>query len=898
MSLFTLVATTSLQAAVVPRIADTRFSDFDTPVYTIDAVDDFGADNTGATDTADEIQAALNAAADDWAGIVYLPAGRYLLKRTLTIPANVTLRGDWKRPTDADRKVAGTVLLIDHGAGTTGASSDGASVGLLLRTQAGIRDLSIYYPAQVLDDPSHPVPFPWAIDAVGSFGTVRNVTLVNAYEGINKATAGFPTAISVYGAPIRVGIYTANTLATPRYQNINFMPEFWSESGLGGVSYADVKTAMRAVKGTGFMVGSGGGGAVYMGLRLKGYDVGLETFQGQSPRVFDLEITDCRVGMRIPEAKNHGWVISKGRIEAEEVCLRIEGGSRYVALNTVSFGCDGPNAVELKSGTLTLQNCIFERWGSGHAVSADRSPDGGKVDLSVVGCHFLQAGNHIYIADDVSKVCVAGNTPKGDAFSVRNDSTASSENLVIDKTSTHEFVNMDPVVSTEEMMKVQRQVPKPPAGVSHIFNVYDYGVNAKGETDDTDEIQAALDDAGALATSSAGCVVYVPHGVYRIDGHLNVPSHVELRGCHDGGLNDQARAILALFPDKDNPTGSPTIKLQAKAGIRGFGVMRPEQKWNSDKSSENDYRTLHKYPAAIEGTDHNWAYDMLLANTYIGLDFSQGGGHRTDFVFGATLHQLIKISGDGAMSEILNTQTKTSAWRQMSGKNDYLQSVRPDFADNMPSTVGKADGLGDRGTGVVFEGNGTFRAAGHFINQSGDGLYLVHGSPTINMYLCGGEGAGIGMIIHSNDEADMDVEAVGNSYHTYHINTTSDTSAGDRLRFINCKQYGNRAPTHLFAGSGQLVVQQSYRGATHQSHMILKGKTTGIIEGGFMDGRADFTIQTDDDSRAKMYGVLSVRKHWDFRSSDERRIYVKNICPNDARGISGTGGRPDLEQEP
>lgn len=196
-----VVATTSLHAAVVPRIADTRFSDFDTPVYTIDAVGDFGADNTGATDTADEIQAALDAAADDWAGTVYLPVGRYLLKSTLDIPENVTLRGDWKRPTDTDRTVAGTVLLIDHGAGTTGASGDGASVGLLLNAQAGIRDLNIYYPAQVLDDPSHPVPFPWAIDAVGSFGTVRNVTLVNAYEGINKATAGFPTAISVYGTP-------------------------------------------------------------------------------------------------------------------------------------------------------------------------------------------------------------------------------------------------------------------------------------------------------------------------------------------------------------------------------------------------------------------------------------------------------------------------------------------------------------------------------------------------------------------------------------------------------------------------------------------------------------------------------------------------------------------------
>ncbi len=872
-----------------PRIADTKYSDFDVPVITINAVTDFEADNTGQSDATGAIQAALDAAEAQWAGIVYLPEGEYLLKSTLDVPENVTLRGDWKRPTDEDRTVAGTILLIDHGAGTSGASTDGASVGLLLRAQAGIRDLNIYYPEQTLDNPSNPVPFPYAIDAVGSFGTVRNVTLVNAYEGINEETAGFPTSISVYGAPIRLGIYTTGTLATPRYQNINFMPEYWSESGLGSVSYDNVKTAMRAVDGMGFLVGSGGGGAAYMGLRLKGYDIGLKTFKGQSPRLFEVNISDCRIGLHYPEAKAHGWVISKGRIEAEEVCFRADGNSQFVALNNITFNSDGPNAVEVKSGTVTIQNCTFERWGDGHAVHADKE---GTVEISVsaVGCDFLQAGKHVYLADDVHKACVAGNTPKESALEVDNNSTSAEHNIVIDKTLDHEFVKMDPVVPMEEILKIQRQVPRPPAGTTHIFNVYDYGVNAKGEVDDTDSIQKALDDAGALASPSAGCVVYVPHGVYRINGHLNVPSHVELRGCHDGGLNEQARAILALFPGKDNPSGPPTIKLQAESGIRGFGIMRPEQKWNSDESSPDYYMTLHEYPAAIEGTDHNWAYDLVLANTYDGVDFSLGGGHRTDFVFGATLHQLIKISGDGAMSEVLNTQTKTSSWRTMSSKNDYPPFQASGFADNMPSTVGIAGGIGDMGTGVVFEGDGTFRAMGHFINQSGDGLYIINGSPTINMYVCGGEGAGIGFITNSDDDAAMNVEVVGNSYHTYREYTSHKTSAGDSLHFINCKQYGAGAPTHIFEGDGHFVLQQSYRGAINEGFLILKDNATGYVEGGFMDGRQDYTIRAYDNSQAKICGTLSVRNEYFFHSDDENRICVISVCPDDIKGISGSGG--------
>ena len=76
------------------RIANTQYSDFDVPVYTIDVVIDFNADNTGATDASAEIQAALNMADSLYGGIVYLPSGSYLIENPLTIPEQVTLRGD------------------------------------------------------------------------------------------------------------------------------------------------------------------------------------------------------------------------------------------------------------------------------------------------------------------------------------------------------------------------------------------------------------------------------------------------------------------------------------------------------------------------------------------------------------------------------------------------------------------------------------------------------------------------------------------------------------------------------------------------------------------------------------------------------------------------------------
>ncbi|MEM1223850.1 MAG: glycosyl hydrolase family 28-related protein, partial [Verrucomicrobiota bacterium] len=193
--------TWEIKSVNVPRIANTSFSDFDTPLYTIDAVAEFGADNTGATDTSAEIQAALDAATNAFGGIVYLPAGNYLIQSPLAIPKSCTLRGDWKRPTDTDQSVSGTVLYIDHGAGTSSPSA------ITISDDASIRDLSIYYPGQTLPTPDSPVEFPYTLEGIGTFSTVRNITLVNSYRGVRYEPQGaekvkLGSIIGLFGSPL------------------------------------------------------------------------------------------------------------------------------------------------------------------------------------------------------------------------------------------------------------------------------------------------------------------------------------------------------------------------------------------------------------------------------------------------------------------------------------------------------------------------------------------------------------------------------------------------------------------------------------------------------------------------------------------------------------------------
>ena len=281
-------------------------------------------------------------------------------------------------------------------------------------------------------------------------------------------------------------------------------------------------------------------------------------------------------------------------------------------------------------------------------------------------------------------------------------------------------------------------------------------------------------------------------------------------------------------------------------------TCRPEQTYDHDIGDT----LLHEYPYAIKGTDKNWVYNITLSNIYDGIDFSAGGGHHMDFVFGCSLNQIVKIgSGSSAMSVIENFQAKTEAWRNARKINFPAWN---NTGWSAPSGTA-ADGLGDIGNGIHINGNGEFRFMGHFVNRTGGNLYSINGSPTLNMYLCGGEGEGNGTLINSTDGADFDIEMVGNSYHTFGASyTTSYTDNGDQLHVINCKNYGDAPINHHFLGSGKIVMHQEYRGRNHDITLKLEGSTQGIIESGFLEKRSS---NKNSNSRSKL--CKNVRSYYD-----------------------------------
>ncbi|MGB0744469.1 MAG: glycosyl hydrolase family 28-related protein, partial [Opitutales bacterium] len=193
------------------------------------SVHEFGANADGKTDSTKAFQKALDAMYADGGGTVFVPEGFYVLRGSLTIPSSVTLRGEWREPTEADATVKGTVLMAYADKG-----DEDATPLIRLKVSAGIRDLSIWYPQQRADQP---VAYPYTLAQDGfDNATFKNLTLVNPYKGIQIGPKGneLHYVHNVYGTPLKKGIRYDSTTDIGRLEKVTFSSRYWAESGLPG----------------------------------------------------------------------------------------------------------------------------------------------------------------------------------------------------------------------------------------------------------------------------------------------------------------------------------------------------------------------------------------------------------------------------------------------------------------------------------------------------------------------------------------------------------------------------------------------------------------------------------------------------------------------------------------
>lgn len=362
--------------------------------YSINCRDE-GAIGDGMTDDTAAIQSALTKAGQQGGGVALLPAGTYRVNGNLSVPSGVTLQGIWNTPHHEDQ-TWGSALFAYTGKG----QSTGTAL-VTLSPSSSIRGLKIFYPEQ---STSSITPFPYSIRGSGMECAVENVTLVNAYQGIDFSPQHELHSIrNVRGCVLKQGIIIDRCTDIGRIENVHFNPHYWQRAkpgpGYAGfpadgweklVAYINInldvfifarsdweyvhntfawgfKTCYKFIKS-----GDGGCNGNFSGIGADGGQFCLWVEYTQPP------------GLLIT---NGEFVAFSGTNPIE--ILTTPGFTGVVQLTNCSFWGPAKRCVyQQGNGLVSLNQCNFQDWGQGDSSVPAVEVVGG--ELTVLGCYFAR----------------------------------------------------------------------------------------------------------------------------------------------------------------------------------------------------------------------------------------------------------------------------------------------------------------------------------------------------------------------------------------------------------------------------------------------------------------------------------------------------------------------------
>lgn len=606
-------------------------------VYSLNAAD-WGADPTGRYDSTIAIQECLDTLRAN-GGVVFLPAGRYRVRGTLTVPAGVTLRGEWQNPNNGGAG-KGTLLMAYAGAG----NADGDAF-ITLRSSSCLRDISVWYPEQ---DPVAPVAYPATVRGQGHT-VVKNVTLYNTYTGFYNDSCSSMLIRGFYATALYQGIYGANAYDIPRIEQVSIDTRYWINSGLPGAPaglQADQLNSYTRQTTTGLIGGRQDWGYWY-DIEINNARIGIMLFAGNDA-VGKLTTRNVQYGIYTTNVNAPGLQITHSDISATVACVRYQVDARQtlVASNTVFR--DAPVLIHTLSKTpygVSLNNCTFRNWES-YAIRME----GGH--LTAANNRFIDDKPAVLLDEDVPQALLAGNDFAAPDTAV----TAAASTLVArDDTNT-----ATPVMPDYAFTPAATPLPEGTA----LFLVTDYGARAGGERDCTAAFQAALD----AAQQAGGGIVYIPGGTYRLDGSLTIPSGVELRGSFDGahyGNSTFNGTQLYIYGGKNDETAPPLMTLGENAGVRGFTVFYPEQGvYDEERES-----WVHTYPYTIQMNAGCWVENVAMVNAYQGIDAitNRCDGLLVRDTTGYTMEDTMQVGHGMQGGTIHNLHLNPSGWTQQGG---------------------------------------------------------------------------------------------------------------------------------------------------------------------------------------------------------------------------------------
>jgi hypothetical protein len=188
------------------------------------------------------------------------------------------------------------------------------------------------------------------------------------------------------------------------------------------------------------------------------------------------------------------------------------------------------------------------------------------------------------------------------------------------------------------------------------INVHDFGAMGDSKTDDTYSIQKALDNMG-----EKGGVVYIPSGIYRLNGTLTIPNGVTLKGSWNGPHKAELDkgSTLLVYAGRDEENSTPFISLKTDSTLNGITIFYPEQ----------NVSDVRPYPWTIQGDGtHFNVIDTTIANAYNGIDCGTfpNEAHLLRNVHMCALRRGVLIDQCTDIGRLENIHIQTHYWARLS----------------------------------------------------------------------------------------------------------------------------------------------------------------------------------------------------------------------------------------
>lgn len=633
------------------QVAPAVYSTNELIITPFNALTDFGIVGDGITDVTAALQEALVVIANVGGGSLFLPSGFYKVGGNLTIPAGVTLRGDWKKP-QPGLPITGTVLMAYAGRDNASAPSF-----ITLTGSGGVNGIAVWYPEQL---PTDIRPYPITFGNGGA-ATIENITLVNSWFGFSsyrEGTAGRPFVRNIYGTPLKTGIEFDCIADIGRIESVHFSPAYWAGSGLAHAPTAGEHESWIYNNGTGIILRRlDWSYSCY--VMVEGYNIGValrpSRWDGKVPngQSYGFDLINCRYGIYDESSAYAGYQFTRFNITGAETGVYIGPDHKEsvmfhtcaVDASAAAFQCEGTNARVL------MVSCDLQQG----VLNMNRGY------LSVMNSDFgATPSNHIVLGSEVQGASILGNRFAG--------APSIADNTVYPVKIDHAPLNLDPLPPYD--YRKPGAAYQPAQTNLFVVTAAPFNAQADGVTDDTPAFSNAL----AAAAATGGGTVFVPGGNYRLDGTLTVPSGVELRGVFDipHGTNIKG-SLLNIYSGHNVSNGVPFIQLEAGAGIKGLNFHYPNQIF--DGTDANGMLGFVPYPYMIRGLGSEvyvvnisatLPYELLDLGTY------QCDRHYVDYIFSTCLKTGIRVGGGSDGGQLHNVQFNPNSYTFQNGVYDSI----------------------------------------------------------------------------------------------------------------------------------------------------------------------------------------------------------------------------------